>query len=248
MIKSTPLLPWLEFYPFQTLANRANLQTPGGAISLRPVVVMLLVLVFVFFNSHLFAQRYEKPAEKTPNPITSAARSVISQPPAVIGAESAFGMNIGDPGSFFSPMIGGLSPASTLLAEMNSMSGDRLWSDGPAVVAVRVQGPLFVGAVMNSRLPSADLSENVIDPALFQPFIHFNMPGNWYVNAITTSTGEMCGVKHVSLPLGPSVGLVHCIGTIPVNMQWGAYYNNTEGPGEVPGWQLRFQIQFPLSY
>jgi hypothetical protein len=250
MIKSTPAFrfsPWLQVYPFQAPAP-----SPKDTAPLRPAVVMLLALVFAFCNSHLFAQRYnyEKRAEKSRNPITSSTQSIISRPLPVPGAQSAFGLGAGDPGLFFSPnSIGwGLGPSFTPSAVENSMPTDSLWGDGPAVVAVRLQGPLFVGALVSNWWPSADSSETNITPTLVQPFIHYNLPSGWYVNAITTSTGEMCGLRHVSTPVGPSLGVAHCFGDLPVNLQWGAYYNNAQGPDEVPGWQLRFLIQFPFSY
>ncbi len=245
MMKSTAafrLSPWLEDYRLQPSAT-----SPNNPIPLRPAVVMLLMLVFTFCNSHVFAQRYNYEQNATTTPLI--AQSIISQPMPVPGALSVFAMDAGNSGLFFSPgsLVMGSSPASAM-SPADSVSGDSLWGDGPAVVAVRVQGTLFVGALVNNRWSSADSSETNITPTMVQPFIHYDLPDGWYVNAITTSMGEMCGVKHVSAPLGPSLGLVHCFGELPVNLQWGAYYNNTEGPAELPGWQLRFQIQLPFSF
>jgi hypothetical protein len=76
------------------------------------------------------------------------------------------------------------------------------------------------------------------------PFVNYNFNGGWFIgaNLITTANWDTGGEKW-TLPIGAQAGRLIKIGSQPVNLLIGAYYNalRPEGGGT---WQLRTQVTF----
>jgi len=211
---------------------------------------MLLALVLAFDSSNLFAQidNQKKPVQRTQNPTGRTGEPIVNQPSPYPGVGSVFSLGDSNLGLFASPtmldsVIWGTGSICALSTAKNSLSGNGIWSSGPAILVFGMQGPWVFGALVSNQCLPAESNDGNPFSTLIQPFINCNLAGGWYVNMVPNVGGEMCYGKHLIVPVGPCIGKVICFGQLPVNLQLGAYYNS-EKTEDGPSWQLRLQLQF----
>lgn len=184
------------------------------------------------------------------NLITRTIVPIINQPSPAPGIPPASGLGDINPTVFLSPaksgpVIWGLGPTMTLPTATDSLLGNGLWMAGPAAVALTVQGPWVVGALVNQQWSFAGWGEGEVSAMLIQPFINYNLPGGWYLTSspILTANWRESAREAWVIPAGGGLGKILHLGKLPLNCQLSAYYN-VRTPTHGPDWQLRAQIQF----
>jgi len=185
------------------------------------------------------------------NMITRVVMPIVNQPSLFPGVDSATGLGDINPTFFFSPakpsiLIWGVGPTITIPTASDRLLGSGKWSMGPAGVALTMQGPWVFGALMNNQWSVGGWGDKSVNALLMQPFVNYNLPGGWYLTSSPILTADWKADKAGdvwTVPLGAGVGKLLRVGTLPVNVQIGAY-GNVAKPEFGPDWQLRFQIQF----
>jgi hypothetical protein len=127
--------------------------------------------------------------------------------------------------------------------------GSNKWSAGPAFVALAIQGPWVLGALISNQWSFASVgSGKPVNAMLIQPFVNYNIPGGngWYLTTspVITANWNSSGEKWV-VPVGGGVGRLFKVGKLPINIQL-SVYDNVITPKNGARWQTRFQIQFLL--
>ncbi len=143
--------------------------------------------------------------------------------------------------------VWGVGPIAELPTITSKTLGSNVWGLGPAVVVVKLAGPIVTGALVNNVFSLGGTSgTGGTRYSLFtvNPFFNYNFGGGWYVGTspIITANWQTSGNNAWTLPVGADVGRVIKIGgKLPVNFQIGAYYNALR-PQFGPTWQLRTQV------
>lgn len=195
------------------------------------------------------------------NLITRWITPIINQPALAPGVDSAFGLGDINPSFFLSPagsqrVIWGVGPTFTLPTATQRELGAGKWSLGPSAVALTMQGPWVVGALINNQWSVGGWGDRDVNQMLLQPFINYNFDRGWYLNTapILTANWEADAGDRWTVPLGMGGGRlfrlrellgegIGDLGKLPVNTSLQGYWNAVT-PDFGPDWQLRFQIQF----
>jgi len=185
------------------------------------------------------------------NLITRTIVPVISQPGFVPGQDRKDGVGDTVFTAFFSPKdsgdwIWGVGPVVLIPTSSNDRLGVGEWGGGVGVVALTMQGPWVVGALVNNVWSSTNDSGSKINSMTFQPFINYNFSGGWYATTspiITANWEADSGDKWV-VPLGGGFGRIFKVGEQALNAQVQAFYNVESTDSIGPDWTLRFQLQF----
>jgi hypothetical protein len=186
------------------------------------------------------------------NLITRIIMPIINQPKLFPGTESATGLGDINPTFFLSPakpgqLIWGVGLTFTLPTATDELLGSEKWSTGPAAVALTIQGPWVLGALMNNQWSFAGNNKRAkVNQMLLQPFVNYNLPDGWYLTSSPIITANWAGDRGGdvwTVPLGGGAGKLFRLGKLPINAQLAAY-GNVAKPQFGPDWQLRFQIQF----
>ena len=184
------------------------------------------------------------------NLITRTIVPIINQPSPAPGISPASGLGDINPTVFLSPaksgkLIWGIGPTLTIPTATDSQLGNGMWTAGPAVVALTMQGPWVVGALANQQWSFAGWGDEDVSALLIQPFINYNLPNGWYLTSapILTANWEAEAGEKWTIPIGGGVGKIQRFGKLPLNLQLQAFYN-VETPEYGPDWQLRVQVQF----
>jgi hypothetical protein len=198
------------------------------------------------------------PIKLTPewNLITRTIMPIINQPSLFPGPNSisgsAWGLGDINPSFFLSPakpgaLIWGVGPTFTLPTATDSKLGSGKLSLGPTAVALTMQGPWVLGALINNQWSVAGWGDKDMNQMLLQPFVNYNIGDGWYLTSspIITANWEADSGNKWTVPVGGGVGKLFKLGKLPINTQLSAYYN-AEKPKFAADWQLRFQVQFLL--
>ena len=190
------------------------------------------------------------------NLITRTIVPVINQPSLFRGPNSisgsAWGLGDINPSLFLSPaksgaIIWGVGPTFTLPTATDWRLGSGKFSLGPTAVALTIQGPWVVGALINNQWSVAGWGDKDVNQMLLQPFVNYNLADGWYLTSgpIVTADWEAMSSDRWTVPIGGGVGKLFKLGPLPINTSLQAYYN-VEKPRYASEWQLRFQVQFLL--
>jgi hypothetical protein len=196
------------------------------------------------------------------NLITRTIVPIINQPPLAPGVDQATGLGDINPSVFLSPsssneFIWGIGPTFTFPSATNRLLGSGKWSAGPAAVALTMQGPWVVGALINNQWSFAGWGPTRVNELLLQPFVNYNFGEGWYLTSapILTANWVASSGDKWTVPLGagggrllrlkelPGGDALGKLGELPVNTQLQAFYNVVR-PDDAATWQLRVQIQF----
>ena len=190
------------------------------------------------------------------NLITRTIVPVINQPSLFPGPNSisgsAWGLGDINLSLFLSPakpgaIIWGVGPTFTLPTATDWRLGSGKFSLGPTAVALTIQGPWVVGALINNQWSVAGWGDKDVNQMLLQPFVNYNLADGWYLTSgpIVTADWEARSSDRWTVPIGGGVGKLFKLGPLPINTSLQAYYN-VEKPRYASEWQLRFQVQFLL--
>jgi hypothetical protein len=190
------------------------------------------------------------------NLITRTIVPVINQPSLFPGPNSisgsAWGLGDINPSLFLSPaksgaIIWGVGPTFTLPTATDWRLGSGKFSLGPTAVALTIQGPWVLGALINNQWSVAGWGDKDVNQMLLQPFVNYNLADGWYLTSspVMTANWEAGSGDRWTVPVGGGVGKLCKLGPLPINTSLQAYYN-VERPRYASEWQLRFQVQFLL--
>jgi len=190
------------------------------------------------------------------NLITRIITPIINQPSLFDGPNrisgSAWGLGDINPSFFLSParpgaFIWGVGPTFTLPTATDFRLGSREFSLGPTAVALTMQGPWVVGALINNQWSVAGWGDKDVNQMLLQPFVNYNIGDGWYLTSspIVTANWKAESGDKWTVPVGAGVGKLFKVGKLPINTSIQGYYN-AEKPQFAADWQLRFQVQFLL--
>ena len=142
----------------------------------------------------------------------------------------------------------GAGPIAQLPTATDSSLGSNVWGLGPAVVVVKMEGPIVAGVLVNDVFSLGGTSGpggTRYSVLTINPFFNYNFAGGWFVGTVPIITANLDapGAKW-TLPVGLQGGRLVKIGNkLPVNMLIGAYYNALR-PDYGATWQLRAQVAF----
>jgi len=189
------------------------------------------------------------------NVITRTILPLIWQPEFFPGQGSQFGLGDTQLSAFLSParpgpggLIWGAGAITQLPTDTDARLGNKNWGLGPTAVVLKLQhgDPWVYGALINNvwSLSSSQRGGSYSN-FLLQPFLNYNFPGGTYLGSspIITADWKADSGQQWTVPLGLAVGHIFHFGRLPVNTQFGAYYNVVH-PEDGPNWQLRVQVQF----
>jgi len=186
------------------------------------------------------------------NLVTRTIMPIINQPSLFPQSDSAFGLGDINPTFFLSPrkpgaFIWGIGPTFTIPTATDSQLGSGKFSLGPSVVALTMQGPWVIGALINNQWSVAGWGDRDVNQMLLQPFVNYNIGDGWYLTSspIITANWKADSGDKWTVPVGAGVGKLFKVGKLPINTQIQAF-SNVEKPSFGPDWQLRFQVQFLL--
>jgi hypothetical protein len=186
------------------------------------------------------------------NLITRIIVPVIAQPQLTPNGEKTFGIGDINPTLFFSPkaptggIIWGVGPTFVFPTGTDDTLTSGKYSAGPAAVALTIQGPWVVGALVNNVWSFAgDRTRKDVNQLTIQPFVNYNLPGGWYLTSspVITANWKAGSSDRWTVPVGGGFGRVFKLGDQPVNAQVAAYYNVVRPTGAAD-WQVRAQLQF----
>jgi len=195
------------------------------------------------------------------NLITRWITPVINQPELGPGIDSAFGLGDINPSFFLSPagsteFIWGIGPTLTFPTATSRELGAGKWSLGPTAVALTMQGPWVVGALVNNQWSVAGWGDKNVNAMLLQPFVNYNFGQGWYLTSapILTANWQAATGDRWTVPVGMGAGKllrlgdilgagIGDVGKLPINTSLQGYWNAVT-PDFGPDWQLRFQVQF----
>lgn len=185
------------------------------------------------------------------NLITRTIVPVVYQPSLFSGDDYDFGLGDVQLTTFFSPIeptrgwIWGAGPSMRAPTSTDARLGQRKWAAGPAVVALRMEGPWVFGALVQNVWSLAGSGSRNYSEFLVQPFVNYNLPDGWYLLSapIITADWQRDSDERWIVPLGGGVGKIFQLGDQPVNLSAQAYYN-VETPTNGPEWSVRVQVQF----
>lgn len=190
------------------------------------------------------------------NLITRTVVPIINQPSLFEGPNrisgSAWGLGDINPSLFLSParpgaLIWGVGPTFTLPTATDWRLGSGKFSLGPTAVALTIQGPWVLGALINNQWSVAGWGDRDVNRMLLQPFVNYNFGKGWYLTTspVMTADWEADRGERWTVPVGAGIGRLFKVGPLPINTSLAAYYN-VEKPRFGSEWQLRLQVQFVL--
>jgi hypothetical protein len=189
------------------------------------------------------------------NVITRTIIPVIYQPP--LSPEGSAIGGVGDislalyfsPAKLSSSFIWGVGPAFTLPSANHEVLGQGKFSTGISAVALSIQGPWLVGALVTQVASVSGVTyRRDVSQMLLQPFINYNFPRGWYLTSspIITANWKAPGSQQWTAPVGAGGGRAFRVGKQAMNAQVQAFDDVTH-PRGAGNWTLRvqFQLLFP---
>jgi hypothetical protein len=187
------------------------------------------------------------------NLIARPITPIVYQPRLAPDLGPEFGLSNIQPQLYLSPanpgkIIWGAGAAFYLPTATNKTLGVNAWGAGPGFVALTIQEPWVLGALVNNVW--AWRNGQQVDQMTFQYFINYNVPHGWYLTSSPVITADWRAPAHDRwvVPFGGGAGrLFRVEGLPPINAQIQGFYNAvrpTAEPLTGPVWSLCFQLSF----
>jgi hypothetical protein len=186
------------------------------------------------------------------NVITRTILPVISQPGFGPNDDRTNGIGDLQFTAFLSPAkpgswIWGVGAVTQLPTHSNSALGNDNPGLGPSFVVLHLEhgSPWVYGVLVNNvwSIGNSNSSPSY-NNGLVQPFLNYNFKSGTYLTSspVMTVNWEARGSQQWTIPVGGGVGKIFHFGKLPVNTQFGGYYNVVR-PDYAPNWQIRLQVQ-----
>jgi hypothetical protein len=148
-----------------------------------------------------------------------------------------------------SSLIWGVGPAFVFPSAGQEVLGQGKFSAGISAVALTIQGPWLVGALVTEVTSiSGEAYRRQVNQLLLQPFINYNFPRGWYLTGspIITANWKTPGSQQWTVPVGAGGGRAFRVGKQALNAQVQAF-DDVAHPHDTGNWTLRiqFQLLFP---
>jgi hypothetical protein len=185
------------------------------------------------------------------NIITRTIVPIVSQPAVVQNQDRISGIGDIQLSAFLSPAkpgawiwgAGGVVQAPT---HTNSVLGNDHAGLGPSFVILHLEAgsPWVYGVLINNLWSVGNANSPSYSNGLMQPFLNYNFKGGAYLTSvpIITVNWQAKGSQQWTVPIGGGIGKIFRFGKLPVNLQFGGYYNVVR-PDFAGNWQLRLQAQ-----
>jgi hypothetical protein len=150
------------------------------------------------------------------------------------------------PSKFKDGWLWGVGPVVQIPTISSPTLGSNVWGAGPALVIVKMAGPIVAGALINNVFSLGGTSGPTgtrYATFTFNPFLNYNFKGGWFIGSAPIVTANEYGSgQRWTVPVGLQGGrLIKLFDKLPVNLLVGAYYNVVKPEG-VGNWQLRTQV------
>jgi hypothetical protein len=185
------------------------------------------------------------------NVITRTILPLVWNPSFEPAQSVPFGLAPASFSAFLSPSkpvdgwVWGVGAISQLPTATNKSLGSNVWGLGPAVVVVKIAGPIVAGTLINTVFSlggSSGTGGTKYTLLTINPFVNYNFGRGWFVGTVPIITASLdAGGSKWTLPVGAQFGRLIKIGGLPVNMLAGAYYNALRPEGGAH-WQFRTQV------
>jgi len=185
------------------------------------------------------------------NIITRTILPVVSMPSLAVGEDRTNGLGDTTFTAFLSPaqpdgLIWGAGPVFQLPTDTNDL-GNKNWGMGASAVVLKLEkgNPWVYGVLVNNVWSfSSDKRGGAYNALLAQPFLNYNLPGGTYLTSspVITANWKAASDQRWTVPLGLGIGHIFHLGKLPVNAQFGGYYNVVH-PDNEANWQVRLQVQ-----
>lgn len=188
------------------------------------------------------------------NIITRTILPLVWQPTQLLPKSAQFGSAPATFSAFLSPRepihgwLWGVGPIIQVPTTSNSAFGSNVWGLGPTGAVAYLQGPWVAGVLVNdvwSLGGTSGLQGAAYNRFLTEFLVDYNFGNGWYVGTEPIITADWPAIRNKAwtLPIGMELGRLIQIGKLPVNIEFGAFYN-TIRPVFGSTWQLRTQITF----
>jgi hypothetical protein len=187
------------------------------------------------------------------NLITRTVLPVTSQPGAMPGQGTSFGLGAMQNSFFLSParQTDGIGWGAGVLVQAPTATdkalGSNVWGAGPSGIALAMGGPWVVGTLINNVWSFGGGPQNAYNTFTLQPLINYNFrssPGTYLsTQPLITADWLAPAGQRWTVPVGLALGQVFRVSGQPMNANLGAYYNVIR-PDDAPSWQVRFQLVF----
>jgi hypothetical protein len=189
------------------------------------------------------------------NVITRTIIPVDYQPALSPGGSALGGIGDISLALYFSPVrlassfIWGVGPAFVFPSANHETLGQGKFSTGISAVALSIQGPWLVGALVTQVASVSGVSyRRDVSQMLVQPFINYNFAHGWYLTSspIVTANWKARGSQQWTVPVGAGGGRAFRLGGQAMNAQVQAF-DDVAHPDGSGNWTLRvqFQLLFP---
>jgi hypothetical protein len=189
------------------------------------------------------------------NVITRTIIPVDYTPPLSPGGSALGGVGDISLALYFSPVrlatsfIWGVGPAFTFPSANHEALGQGKFSTGLSAVALSIQGPWLVGALVTQVASVSGVGyRRDVSQMLMQPFINYNFPRGWYLTSspIVTANWNSPASQQWTVPVGAGGGRAFRVGGQAMNAQVQAF-DDVVHPHPSGNWTLRvqFQLLFP---
>jgi hypothetical protein len=189
------------------------------------------------------------------NVITRTIIPVVYEPALSTGGSAIGGVGDISLALYLSPartsggFIWGIGPAFTFPSAGHEALGQGKFSTGVSAVALSIQGPWLVGALVTEVASVSGVAyRRNVNQMLLQPFINYNFPRGWYLTSspIVTANWKAAASQQWTVPLGAGGGRAFRVGRQAMNAQVQAF-DDVVHPREGGNWTLRvqFQLLFP---
>jgi hypothetical protein len=185
------------------------------------------------------------------NIITRTIIPIISQPGVVPNQDRTSGIGDIQLSAFLSPAkpgawIWGAGGAIQAPTHTNSVLGNDHAGLGPSFVILHLEAgsPWVYGVLISNLWSVGNANSPSYSNGLMQPFLNYNFKGGAYLTSvpIVTVNWEAKGSQQWTVPVGGGAGKIFKFGKLPVNLQFGGYYNVVR-PDFAGNWQIRLQAQ-----
>jgi hypothetical protein len=145
--------------------------------------------------------------------------------------------------------IWGVGPAFTFPSANHEALGQGKFSTGLSAVALSIQGPWLVGALVTQVASVSGVGyRRDVSQMLVQPFINYNFARGWYLTSspIVTANWKAPASQQWTVPIGAGGGRAFRVGGQAMNAQVQAF-DEVVHPHQSGNWTLRvqFQLLFP---
>jgi hypothetical protein len=167
------------------------------------------------------------------------------------GPDSTYFSGVGDIQEqiFISPskpgaLIWGVGPLFSVPTATADPAETGSWAAGANFVALTMQGPWVLGALVNNLWTFSDSGDPTeVNTFLLQPFVNYNFGKGWAISSapVITANWDAPSGQEWTVPVGIGIARTVVFNRRPISLAV-QYYHNVERPDGAGANQIRFQV------